>query len=607
MATDTEVRRMFRKLVLAIVLGLLVCCAQAWAQGPAMSQKALDEFDGIVQQALTEFQIPGVSVAVVQNGKVIYAKGFGYRDVDKKSPVTADTLFAIGSISKSFTSLIFATQSDEGKVDWDKPVRTYLPTFQTDDPTATDHATARDLLSHRSGMPGHDLVWYSSDFSREDLFHRIQYLKFNKEFRGGYEYCNLMIMTMGYLEGKVANTTWEDLVRKRVFEPLDMKTSNFSVSDSQNSADFAQPYSLKHDVVSKVPFKNIDAIGPAGSINSSANEMSHYALLHLGDGTYNGKRIVSQANLKLVHTGQTAITQLPDFFSQNGLGPMAYAMGWVDTTFRGHHMVWHNGGIDGFHSLLTLLPEDKLGVVLLSNLDNNVGLEPIAYSIYDRLLGLSTEPWIERYKGIRDKAKKAEQDAKKNQVSNAKPGTSTSHPLADFAGEYVNPGYGTMKITQSGDALSLAINQMGPYPLVRVHYDIFQVPEKSETPAAGLKAQFFMNRDGDLDRLAIPFESTLPEDIVFTRAAEKLSKETLSQLTGDYALETTTLNVSLAGESLRLTAPGQPAYELIPTRGLTFALKGLNGYSVEFKRDAAGKVSELVFSQPEGAVTAKRK
>jgi CubicO group peptidase (beta-lactamase class C family) len=538
---------------------------------------------------------------------VVYAKGFGFRDVENKVPVTTDTIFAIGSISKSFTSLIFATLNDEGRVEWDKPVRTYLPTFQVDDPIATDHATGRDLLSHRTGLPGHDLVWYSSNFSREDMVGRLKYLKSNKGFRAGYEYCNLMIMTMGYLEGRVANTSWEDLVSTRIFQPLGMKESNFSVTDSQKSSDFAQPYSLKKDVITKVPFKNIDAIGPAGSINSSINDMSRYLIFQLGDGTYGGKRIVSQSNLKLVHTGQTAITGLPEFFSQNGLGPMAYAMGWVDTTFRGHHMVWHNGGIDGFHSLLTMLPEDKVGVVILSNLAENSALEPIAYSAFDRLLGLSTEPWLDRYKAIADKAKKAAEESKKHQVSTAKPGTQLSHPLSDFTGDYVHPAYGTVKITQSGEALSITFNQLGPYPFARIHYDIFEVPQSSDSVAAGTKGQFYMNWAGDIDRLSMPLEATLTEDIVFARAPETLSKDELESLVGDYDLGAAVAHVGLTGQALRLSIPGQPSYDLIPTRALTFNLKGLNGFSVQFKKDATGKVSEMIITQPDSTAVAKRK
>jgi CubicO group peptidase (beta-lactamase class C family) len=513
------VRKTLARLLLACLF--FAACTKAQTTAPAPEPKALADLGDVVAKAMAQWKIPGLSIAVVKDGHVIYAKGFGYRDVENKLPVTTNTLFAIGSVSKSFTSLVFGTLNDEGKVDWDKPVRTYLPTFQIQDPIATDHATARDLFSHRSGLPGHDLLWYSSDFSREDLFNRMKYLKSNKEFRQGYEYCNLMIMTLGYLEGRVANTTWEDLVRTRVFQPLDMRNSNFSVTDSQKAPDFSQPYELKDEKVVKVPFKNIDAIGPAGSINSSIDDMSRYVIFQLGDGTYNGKKIVSQANVKLVHTGQTPITALPEFFTQNGLGPMTYAMGWVDTTYRGHHMVWHNGGIDGFHSLLTLLPDDKTGVVILSNLGSSVALEPIVYSTFDRLLGLSQDPWIERYKAATEKMKKAAEEAKKKGDTPAKSGTQASHPLTDFAGDYTNPGYGTVKIAQQGSDLTIAINQMGPYPFGRVHYDIFEVPEKSDSPAAGTRGQFYMNKDGDIDRLAMPLAPTLQEDIVFTRVAEK--------------------------------------------------------------------------------------
>lgn len=598
---------MFHRSCITLLLGLVLWASQCVAQSSEPTPKSLADFDALVTKAMADSNVPGMSVAIVRDGKVIYAKGFGYRDVERKLPVTTDTIFAIGSISKSFTSLIFGTLNDEGKVDWDKPVRTYLPAFQIDDPVATDRATPRDLLSHRSGLARYDLIWYSSNFSREDLVSRLQYLKSDREFRSGYEYNNLMITTVGYLEGRVANSSWEDLVRSRIFEPLGMQRSNFSVTDSQKSSDFSQPYGLKKDIVSKVPFKIVDAIGPAGSINSSINDMSRYLIFQLGDGTYNGKRIVSQNNLKLVHTGQTAMGGLPEFFTQNGLGPMTYAMGWVDTTYRGHHMVWHNGGIDGFYSLLTMLPEDKIGVVVLSNLLGNHALEPVAYSAFDRLLGLSLDPWLDRYKALDDKAKKAEAEAKKSKVSTAKTGTQPSHPLADFAGEYSNPGLGTVKITQNGQELALAFNQLEPYPFVRVHYDIFEVPEESDSIAAGTKGQFLTNWNGDIDRLSIPLEAALKEDIVFKRVAQKLSRETLQTLVGDYSLEDASAHVALVGDSLTLTIPNQPSYDLLPTHGLIFDIKGLNGFSAEFKKDASGKITEMLIIQPGGATVAKKK
>lgn len=181
-----------------------ICVAQSRpSSAPSQSATAkLQGLDALADQAMKQWKVPGLAIAVVQDGRVIYAKGYGYRDLENKLPVTTATLFPIGSITKSFTALTFAILKQEGKVDWDQPVRNYLPEFQMQDPVVTEQATPRDLFSHHTGLPRHDLVWYSSDFSREDMVGRLRYLKPNKGFRSAYQYNNLTIMTMGYLEGK---------------------------------------------------------------------------------------------------------------------------------------------------------------------------------------------------------------------------------------------------------------------------------------------------------------------------------------------------------------------------------------------------------------------
>jgi len=269
-----------------LLLSLFAGICRAGAAQP--QDNRLHGFDDIVTQAMSTWEVPGTAVAIVRDGKVIYAKGFGYRDREHKLPVTTNTLFAIGSDSKSFTSLLFGILNDEGKVSWDEPVRTYLPEFQLADPIATAQATAVDLFSHRTGLPALDTVWYTSNFSRADLVRRLRYLKPNKEFRSRFEYCNLTVMVMGYLEGRVAGSTWEQLVHDRIFQPLGMSHSNFSVADSQKTPDFALPYGLRRRAVMQVPFKSLDAIGPAGSINSNIEDMSRYLVFQLGDGTYAG-------------------------------------------------------------------------------------------------------------------------------------------------------------------------------------------------------------------------------------------------------------------------------------------------------------------------------
>jgi len=573
---------------------------------PADPTEKLRGLDDLAAKAMDEWKIPGVALAVVKDGKVIYAKGYGFRDVDQKLPVTPDTLFAIGSITKSFTSLTFGMLNDEGKVEWDKPVREMLPEFVMNDPVASDHVTPRDLFSHRTGLPRHDLVWYASDFSRADLLNRIRYLKLSKDLRSTFQYNNLMIMSMGYLEGKITGLGWEGTVRSKIFAPLEMSHSNFAVSDMEKSDNRALAYEWRKESVKLVPYHNIDSIGPAGSINSSVNDMSHYLIFQMGDGTYQGKRLVSESNLREMHTGQTAVADPPPALSFSELGHHAYGFGWVVTSYRGHNLVWHNGGIDGFYALLSMLPDDHMGVVVLTNLPHGDVPDTLAYNVYDRLLGLEQISWLDRFKEREAKQKKEEEEGKKTKASDRKTGTHPTHPLEDYAGDYENPGYGTIKITLKGEGFEGALNTFKPFSLQHFHYDVFEIPEDSDSVAAGERFQFHMNKQGDIDTVSAALESSIGEDIVFHRIA-KLAPQDLQPLAGDYVLGELTGTVALVEGALRLSIPGQPQYELLPKRGLTFDVKGLPGFAVEFKKDASGKVTEAVFTQPNGVFTAKRK
>jgi CubicO group peptidase (beta-lactamase class C family) len=606
----------FRAVLLSVAVllaGSASIVVQAQKQKPAMAAAAatpaakLLGLDTLADQAMKEWKVPGVAIAVVQDGNVIYSKGYGYRDVEKKLPVTTGTLFPIGSITKSFTALTFAILKDEGKVDWDQPVRNYLPEFEMNDVVATERATPRDLFSHRTGLPRHDLVWYSSDFSRDDMVGRLRFLKPNKSFRSTYQYNNLTIMTMGYLEGKLTGLGWEGAICKRIFEPLSMTHSNLSVDEIERTDDHALPYQMKKDLVTRVPYHNIDAIGPAGSINSSVDDMSHYLAFQLSDGKYGDKRVVSESNLREMHSPQTAIPDPPPAFSLPGLGHFSYGLAWVVTSYRGHNLVWHNGGIDGLYALLSMLPDDHMGVVVLTNLPHGQTPEVLAYNVYDRLLGLDPLPWFDRFKELEAKGKQQEEEGKKSKPTDRKTGTHPSHNLADYAGDYENSGYGKIRVSQKGDSLELTVNKLGPWPLENYHYDVFQVPEVSDSIASGEKFQFEMNKKGDIDRISAPLEPSLGEDIVFTRAAEKMATDVLQSLSGDYVLNGQAVNVALIGGVLRLTVPGQPQYELVPTKGLSFDVKGLPGFSVEFQKDASGKISEAVFNQPNGVFRATRK
>ncbi|MBV8052139.1 MAG: serine hydrolase [Acidobacteriaceae bacterium] len=489
-------------------------------QSPSAVLENLDQF---VSAQMQQWKVPGLAIAVVQNGQVIYSHGFGVRDVKGNLPVTTKTIFAIGSISKSFTALSMGRLNDEGKLDWDKPVRQYLPEFQMYDPVASERMTPRDLISHRVGMAGHDLVWYSSDFSREDLVRRLRFLQSNHDFRSGYHYNNMLVMTAGYLVGKVSGQGWEDFIQQRIFDPLQMKSSNFSVSDSQKSSDFAHPYHKdEHSgAVSEIPFHPVNSIGPAGSINSNVEDMARYAIFQLGNGKAGDRQLVSEANLKLNHTPQVA---MPQGLMQKEIGPRSYAMGWVISSYRGHPLWWHNGGIDGFYALLSLLPDDNVGVIILTNLlDDDPVPEIIQYHIYDRLFGMDAIDWAKRYKDLEATEKAEEEQENKKEQAERKPNTHPSHDLKDYAGRYENPGYGVITIQPNGDGFNGTLNQLS-FPLRHYEYDIFEAPSGSSGSVDIGKIRFLTNMNGEIDAISAPFEPEAPE-IVFSRVIEPSSAQ----------------------------------------------------------------------------------
>jgi len=589
-------------LLCALVLPSAPPMARAQA-APAAARPSLEGIDAFVEAQLKEWKTPGVAVAVVAGDAVIFSKGYGDRDIARKLPVTPQTLFAIGSITKSFTVTSLGTLSDEGKFDWDKPVHDYLPRFQLFDPVASDRTTPRDLVSHRTGVPRHDALWYGSPLSRMELFARLRYLEPSKDFRQLYQYNNLMFMTAGILVEQLSGQKWEDFVRARIFTPLAMKGSNFSVADSQKAADFAQPYREDKNEIKLVPFRNIDAVGPAGSINSNVEDMIRYVQMHMQKGKFGEKQLISAGFATQMQSPQTVVPGDPQFPE---LGATSYCMGLTYSTYRGRRLIGHGGAIDGFNALVSWMPGEKIGLVILANRSGAVILNTLSRYIYDRLLGLDVIDWSARLKEVQAKQRASAEDAKKKGYTARREGTRPSHDLKEYPGEYEHPGYGLLRIAQSGDALSMTYNDTTS-PLKHFHFDTFEVPENELDPFSETKVSFFTTVKGEIGSLSLPIEPALP-DIVFQRKGDKLDKSTLEKLTGDYVLGVTTISVALQPDGkLTLTVPGQPTHELIPTRGLAFDVKGLPGYSMEFKRDASGTVTEAAFFQPNGTFVAKRK
>lgn len=572
---------------------------------PAATAALLDSLRKFIPDAMNDFKVPGLAIAIVRKGEVIFSEGFGHRDAEKKLPVTPNTLFAIGSSTKAFTSFVIGTLVDDGKLEWEKPVVEYLPGFKLQDECATSLMTPRDLLTHTSGLPRHDLMWYNSSYTRKEIFERLQYLEPSAEFRGAWQYQNLMYMTAGYLAGDVMGTSWEELVRTRIFTPLAMTRSNFSVRNLDTAADASRGYRIHEKggkkVVEMIPYRNIDQIGPAGSINSNVIDMAKWVALHLGDGTHEGKRVISEATLKELHAPQVVIGD--NTTSRENLFQL-YALGWMVEAYRGHRLLHHGGNIDGFTALVTFMPDDDIGMVILTNMNATALPSMVMYTIYDRMLGLSEIDWRGKMKAQMGSLDSVIATMQENENLVRVAGTRPSHDLDDYVGEYENEAYGVIKIEEVRDRLKARYNGLET-PLEHFHYDIFSTTGPPEE-LKGMKLLFQTGMNGDVDRVAVRLEPQVDE-IIFKRRGETLDSASLAKYTGEYLLSGMTMTFTMRGGNvLMLSAPGQPPYELIPYREGEFKLKGAEGYSVKFITEK-GKVTKATFIQPNGVFVAKRK
>ena len=475
--------------------------------------QGLSEF---IDKAMQEWKIPGLAIAIVKDSQIIFCEGFGKRDVEQNLIVTPQTLFAIGSCTKPFTTMAMGILADRGKLDWDQPVRNYLPTLKLYDSYTTEHITPRDLVTHRSGLPRHDAMWYKSPFTRKEIFDRLQYLEPTHELRTVFQYQSLMYMTAGYLVGEIAESSWEEFVQQEIFNPLEMRDSNFSVETSQQADDFALPYQEKSDKVERLPFCNVDVIGPAGSINSNVADMAKWLLLHLDRGKYGEQQIISLSNLSQMYSPQIAITQTLEY---NELFYYFYGLGWTITSYRGHNLIQHGGNIDGFSAQTTLLPQDNIGIVVLTNLDGNPVINTVTYYVCDCLLGLKEVHWNERMKQEYAQAKEAAATAKEQIALARKTGTQPSHPLEDYTGDFEHPAYGILSVEINDNHLR-AIHNSVIYKLEHYHYDIFV-----ESELLGEKPElisFLTDTKGNINSLTFPLEPTVTE-ILFTRIPESKS------------------------------------------------------------------------------------
>lgn len=483
------------------LLGLVLVSAPLPA--PAQ-QDPLAGLDDYVRQVMHDWEAPGIAVAVVKDGRVVLARGYGVRELGRPEEVDAATVFAIASTSKAFTVAALGMLVDAGQLSWDDRVTDHLIGFQLSDPYVTREMTVRDLLSHRSGLSRGDLLWYLSPFDRDEVVYRVRDLEQRWSFRYRYGYQNIMFTTAGEIVEAVTDTTWDEFVAAHIFEPLGMTTSTTTIRDLEGRTNKATPHGKIDGEVTPIPWRNFDNLGGAGSINSSVQDMARWMLLQLGEGTYEGVQLLSDSVVKEMHTPQTIVRRGKtdeEMFPETHFS--AYGLGWRLMDYRGRYIVRHGGALDGMRTHVLLVPEEELGVVAITNVNEGRVPQAIVWHVVDAYLGPQDKDWNEVYLEAAEKSRARADSAREKVERERVEGTTPTHALEDFAGVYVSELFGTAVVGETDGALVIHV---GPYfvgDLEHWHYDTFRATWRDRYLGKDW-VQFELDRSGKVASVTIP-------------------------------------------------------------------------------------------------------
>ena len=521
-----------------------------------------------------ELGIPGMSLVIVQDGKIIYAKGFGYKDFEKQIPVTTDTQFAIGSATKAFTALSVLMSADEGKLSLDDNPKKYLPYFTMKDAETAEKITVRDLLSHSSGLSRTDLAMITEKLKRDELIKVAGEAKPVAKLREKFGYQNVMFAAAGEIVAQVNKEPWEKFVPERIFKPLGMNNSTMTIPELEKAKDISYGYQYNFDIkeTKRMPFRPIDATNPAGSINSSANDMAKWLTFVLGGGSVNGKRLVSEKSYEEWLKPQMKIT--PD-------GKISYGLGWFLQDWKGLKVVQHGGNIDGFNSMVAMIPEKKLGFVMLTNVTaSSLGGELMPL-IWDGILS----------------EKKVESGEKLS-----------AQAMEKLVGKYKLEAAGiNIEVKTEGENLVMTVPGQPTYTLQRTGEREFKLVGAPDgfavkfTPAQGDATEMFLQQpQGNFTLPKISADGS----VIKASSSSSSAKEIIGKYqSADGKMSVDVKDVN--GKS-SLVVEGQPPYELIEKEKDVYRSPLLpDSYSVKVKRDANGKLEGIILVQPEGEFSFK--
>ncbi len=491
----------------------------AISSSPIGAQTAPPDLDSYVASSMKTFEVPGIAVAIVKDGKVIVAKGYGVRKLGDSTPVDEYTMFGIGSNTKAFTTAALAGLVDAGKLSWDDPVYQRLPGFVMYDPYVSHEMTIRDLLTHRSGMglgEGDLLFWPHTTYTRDEIIYKLRFMKPVSSFRSHYAYDNLLYMTAGQIIPAVTGISWDDYISQHIFAPLGMSHSNVSNAAFKPGDDYAFPHEQVDGKLQAIPFEVLDNAGPAGAINSCAADMAKWVQLQLNRGKFvdHEGRLFSEQQSKAMWSPQTIlpISNPPPPLAALKITFADYALGWGLRDYHGRKLVGHTGGVAGFVSRVLLVPDENLGVVVLTNAEEVGAFDSILYHVLDHYFGLPETDWIRAFKSVKDaREKEAAETIKKAESARASE-SKPSLPLEKYAGTYNDAWYGPITIRAENGGLVITFDHTPAMvgDLQHWQYDTFKAHWRDHTIEDAF-VSFSLKPDGGIESARMAAVSPLAD------------------------------------------------------------------------------------------------
>ncbi len=599
----------------SFVIACFVICLTVANAAQAQPQPApqidvnqkLAGFDAFMEKTLKDCNAPGIGVGIVVGDKLVFAKGYGYRDYEKKLPLTSQTMFTIASNTKLFTAMAAGMLVEEGKLTWDQPIKESVPTIEFYNSYLNNTITLRDMLAHRTGITRHDSIWYKSDYSTKELFERLKYLEPKESPRQIFLYNNMMYAGAGYAIELQSGKPWAQFVRERILQPLNMNNTVFSIADMLKQPDVGVPFTERRDSFElyKIPYyEEQQGVAPAGAIISNIEDMSHWLIALMNNGMYNGKQVLPP---KVINATLEPAIALPNAAGQTRgwweVLNQAYGMGRWTASYRGHLIAFHGGDLPGFHSQVSYMPNEHIGVIVFVIGNHTAPLyNPISYNVYERLLEMDLTPWTDRLLDIRLKGKKASAEGRSKEGFGRVLDTKPSHALSDYVGEYEHPAYGTLTIGMKDNALQFDFHKV-VLPLAHFHYDRFDTPNDEEN--GKWSVNFSTNPQGDISSLTTSLDEG---EVTFVRKPAKLDEAAAQRLIGNY--ETPTGGkfqvVYRPGSGLFIVSIGAPDQPLVPYKALKFRLPQFADVIVEFVEEN-GQITSLRQITPAGVFVSKKK